>query len=574
VERTSVPEACSSAWTRLASRALVLLCAVALLAGGGLVAPDVVTATELGDQISSGRRSQAYYESAMLAQDAALARIKAQAHLTHRALKQARRAATQSRHGLRVARHVVAERTRRLADLEALHAGTPVELIPEGYGDRLRSVRRELAMAKHRRVQIGQHLRTSIRQQHARQYRVGALKRQRNAAIARREAAEGGLGAYIVELTRLAELRAENQSDMQLGTSSGFTWPSVGRISQTYGCTGYRLNPRRGSCAHFHDGLDIVAGYGSRVASAADGVVAYAGWNPWDEGGRAWLMVVSHPNGYVTRYGHLLPGAIARVGQFVRQGEAIGRMGNTGHSTGTHLHFELLRDDSSLSPWTYLPAGMVTVKVARHADARAHARSHGKRDGHHVGGPGSSARRAGEHAVDGKPGHAGQERADRRSASHRHGRGDQRRVPADLGAAGSRPARAAPGDTPAAEAASVTPSTLASPELDAVPPAQPAVDGPGDPGAAVCLSPVNPDDEADGRATGRSELGSAAGGSDVSSRMVGTDDPCAALGSTGADAVAADDGTVDLEAALAPASAPERDPGVPQPFRGTSPVPS
>ena len=139
----------------------------------------------------------------------------------------------------------------------------------------------------------------------------------------------------------------------------------VGRLSQTYGCTGFRLNPPRGSCRHFHDGLDIVAGYGSRIRSAADGVVAFAGWNPWDEGGRAWIMVVSHPDGYVTRYGHLLPGGRARVGQFVRQGQAIGRMGNTGKSTGTHLHFELLRGSTPLSPWAYLPAGMVTMKPAK-----------------------------------------------------------------------------------------------------------------------------------------------------------------------------------------------------------------
>ena len=102
------------------------------------------------------------------------------------------------------------------------------------------------------------------------------------------------------------------------------------------------------------------------IHAAADGVVAYAGWNPWDEEGRAWIMVLSHPDGYVTRYGHLIAGGLARVGQFVRQGEAIGRMGNTGKSTGTHLHFELLRDDTTVNPWAYLPAGMVTMKVARH----------------------------------------------------------------------------------------------------------------------------------------------------------------------------------------------------------------
>ena len=564
-----MPEACSSAWTRLASRAVVLICAVALLAGGGLAAPDVVAATELGNQISSGRQSQAYFESVMRSQDAALARIKAQTHVTNRALKQARRAVTHSRHALRIARGAVAERTRRLADLEAQHAGTPVDQIPEGYGDRLRSVRGELAKARHSRVQAGQHLRTSIRQRHARQYRLGALKRQRRAAVSRREAAEGGLGAYIVQMTHLAQLRAENQSDVRLTSTTGFTWPSVGRISQTYGCTGYPLNPRRGSCAHFHDGLDIVAAYGSRVASVADGVVAYAGWNPWDEGGRAWLMVVSHPDGYVTRYGHLLPGPLARVGQFVRQGEAIGRMGNTGRSTGTHLHFELLHGDATVSPWTYLPAGMVTVKVARQADPRAH----GKRDGRRDGGQRLSARPAGERTVDRTPSAAKADRSDRRSASPRSGRRDRRRAVSDPAAARTRPARSTPGAT-ISSAESVAPVTPASSEMGAPPTVQAMLGRPAEPGAAACLTPIDRPSSADGLAVGRSELPPAAGGPDVASWLDGADGPCATPQLTDAAPAAVDEGSVAVASPLAPANASERDLGVPQPLRGTSPVPS
>ena len=564
-----MPEACSSAWTRVASRAVVLLCALALLAGGGLATPDGVTATELGNQISSGRRSQAYFESVMLAQDAALARLKAQTRVTHRALKQARRAVTHGRHALRIARHVVAERTQRLAELEALHAGTPVDQIPEGYGDQLRSVRRELANAKHSRVQVGQRLRTSIRQRHARQYRLGALKRQRRAVVSRREAAEGGLGAYIVQMTHLAQLRAENQSDVRLTSTTGFTWPSVGRLSQTYGCTGYPLNPRRGSCAHFHDGLDIVAAYGSRVASAADGVVAYAGWNPWDEGGRAWLMVVSHPDGYVTRYGHLLPGPLARVGQFVRQGEPIGRMGNTGRSTGTHLHFELLHGDATVSPWTYLPAGMVTLKVARQGDQRAH----GKRDGRREDGQRDSARQAGERAVDRTVGHARVDRSDRGSASPRHGGGDRRHAAKDPAAARSRPVRTGPGASSASDE-SLAPVTPASSGMGAALPVQPMRESPADPGAAACLTPLASPRDADALAAGRSELPSEAGGPDVASRKDGVAGLCAAPMLTTAVPAAVDDGGDAIDTGLAPASASERDTGVPQPFRGTSPVPS
>jgi murein DD-endopeptidase MepM/ murein hydrolase activator NlpD len=347
------------------------LCVLTLLSGT-LQAPGVEAATQLGSQISSSRRGQSYFESAMLAADAAVAGIKSQTKVTLRALREAKRAVTRSKRAHRLATAVVQQRAARLAALEAMHAATPPEQIPPGFPDRLRSVRGELRRAQVRRQAIGQRFRTVIRYRSARQHRLNVLKRSLRGAVARRESAEGGLGSYIVQLTHLAAQRAEIQSGVQLSVSGpGFTWPSVGRIVQTYGCTGFYLNPRRGSCRHFHDGLDIVSGYGSRVHSAADGVVAYAGWNPWDEGGRAWIMVVSHPNGYVTRYGHLIPGSLARVGQFVRQGEAIGKMGNTGKSLGTHLHFELLRGSAPLNPFAYLPSGMVTMKVAKHGGKRA-----------------------------------------------------------------------------------------------------------------------------------------------------------------------------------------------------------
>jgi murein DD-endopeptidase MepM/ murein hydrolase activator NlpD len=276
-------------------------------------------------------------------------------------------------------------RSARLAEVEALHAQTPVEEIPPDYYQRVDAVRRELDKAKARRQFTGQRYRSAIRARGARQSRLSSLNRQLRPAIARRESAEGGLGAYIVRLTSLAALRAENQSSVELSaTGTAFAWPSIGRISQTYGCTGFHFNPPRGSCRHFHDGLDIVSGYGSRVSAAADGVVAYAGWNPWDEEGRAWIMVISHPDGYVTRYGHLIPTSIVRVGEFVRQGQGIGRMGSTGYSTGTHLHFELLAGGTAVSPWAYLPAGMVRVTDNNRS---------GKHGGKSMRGQGKAARR-------------------------------------------------------------------------------------------------------------------------------------------------------------------------------------
>lgn len=541
-----MPQAPPSMWSRVAAQALATSCAFLLLAGAAAT-PAVEATTELGNQISSGRRSQSYYESAMLAQDAASSRIKAQTRLTKRALKEAKRAVTRSKQALRSASAVVQQRSARLGELERLHADTPAEEIPAGYADRLRAVRKELDKAKARRQLMGQRDRTALRMRSARQYRLNALKRQLGAAVSRREAAEGGLGAYIVQVTRLAQERAEIQSGVRLSTTTGFTWPSVGRISQTYGCTGFRLNPPRGSCRHFHDGLDIVSGYGSRVSSAADGVVAYAGWNPWDQGGRAWVMVVSHPDGYVTRYGHLLPTSLVRVGQFVRQGEAIGKMGNTGRSTGTHLHFELLRGGTTVNPWDYLPEGMVTIKVK---DDKKSAKSKSAK---------SKSAKGGKVVV-------GKAKAAKGAATKKGAATATAKRAAQAERRGAQPDKGTPGAAKAAQtvpevsdqAATTTPfsASVSDPDSVVCRPSAEAIDG------ATASSSAGPDSGI--ASTAQLDTGGSAGPAA---------DPCAILGMTrGGD----DDGTAARSLRRAPDTSTPRGAlvrAVPMPSRGTSPLP-
>jgi murein DD-endopeptidase MepM/ murein hydrolase activator NlpD len=113
-----------------------------------------------------------------------------------------------------------------------------------------------------------------------------------------------------------------------------------GRISQSYHAG--------------HDGIDIVRYKGAPVRSAAFGVVTYVGWNPWDQHGRAFMVVVTHAGGYETLYGHLLPRRIVRVGEEVRKGQVIGYMGSTGNSTGPHLHLELRRGRTTINPLGFL----------------------------------------------------------------------------------------------------------------------------------------------------------------------------------------------------------------------------
>jgi murein DD-endopeptidase MepM/ murein hydrolase activator NlpD len=134
-----------------------------------------------------------------------------------------------------------------------------------------------------------------------------------------------------------------------------FIWPASGYISQPYGCTGYWVNPPRGSCAHFHDGIDIAGRTGSRILAAASGVVAFIGFNPW-ESVPAFIVVIAHGGGLSTCYAHMLPRYPVHVGQAVRQGQTIGYMGSTGGAFGTHLHFEvwLGGDWQPVSPYSYL----------------------------------------------------------------------------------------------------------------------------------------------------------------------------------------------------------------------------
>jgi murein DD-endopeptidase MepM/ murein hydrolase activator NlpD len=184
--------------------------------------------------------------------------------------------------------------------------------------------------------------------------RAAGARRQAAAVTRTRRSVEGALSARLRSTTRLAQLRAKKQSDVRPGRDgSGFAWPVRGRITQRYGCTGFRLNSRRGSCARFHGGVDIAAPSGTLLRASATGVVSYVGWSPVSHGGhwgRGFIVVIGHAGGFETLYGHLQPIRRVRVGQLVRKGEVIGHVGSTGKSTGPHVHWEVSRGFRSQDP--------------------------------------------------------------------------------------------------------------------------------------------------------------------------------------------------------------------------------
>ena len=116
-----------------------------------------------------------------------------------------------------------------------------------------------------------------------------------------------------------------------------FGWPVSGRITQKYWTR--------------HLAIDIGAPKGAPVLAADSGYVVQSGWS---NVGYGYMILINHGNGYITRYGHLSTLNV-EVGDSVKKGQLIGRVGSTGNSTGPHLHFEIIRGSANRNPFGLLP---------------------------------------------------------------------------------------------------------------------------------------------------------------------------------------------------------------------------
>lgn len=161
-----------------------------------------------------------------------------------------------------------------------------------------------------------------------------------------------------------------------------WVWPSTGRISQRFGCTGAWTNGPSGRCSHFHNGLDLADREGTPIYAARAGLVAYVGYNPWESGDRAWIVLIDHGDGLTTWYAHMLPRVVygATPGRWVQAGDPVGYMGNTGRSTGVHLHFMIQRGREFLDPQAFL-AGRPPRSDSGNRASDATGSAHGVRTG-------------------------------------------------------------------------------------------------------------------------------------------------------------------------------------------------
>ena len=174
---------------------------------------------------------------------------------------------------------------------------------------------------------------------------VSAAERAKRGALGEIRATEANLHDEVEALAAESASLAATIRGASSGTSasapsaSGLIWPVSGPVTSGFGPRGGRM----------HEGIDIAVPEGTPVVAAASGTVIYAGWL----GGYGNLVVVDHGGGLSTAYAHN-SGFATSVGARVAQGDVVSYSGNTGHSTGPHVHFEVRVNGTAVDPLGYL----------------------------------------------------------------------------------------------------------------------------------------------------------------------------------------------------------------------------
>jgi murein DD-endopeptidase MepM/ murein hydrolase activator NlpD len=146
----------------------------------------------------------------------------------------------------------------------------------------------------------------------------------------------GRLGSLETEAARqeqsLRELQEYFDDQRSLLASTPSIWPTRGWVTSDFGT---RLDPYSAD-RQMHEGLDVATPHGQPVQTPSDGVVVFSGV----EGGYGKVLVLDHGYGVKTRYGHLSE-VFVKLGDRVKRGDKVAAVGNTGKSTGPHLHYEV-----------------------------------------------------------------------------------------------------------------------------------------------------------------------------------------------------------------------------------------
>ena len=200
--------------------------------------------------------------------------------------------------------------------------------------------------------------------------RLAALQAEtgRQLAIQRAGWAKVAQNAAAVQAALAAEAKSQRELAARIATllerqrqfgnipsvfNGTLAWPISGVITQEFGCTGFPSEPPLGNCAHFHQGIDIAAPMYTPIHAAGDGIVLFAGPNPYDPYPKAWIVIIAHSDNLVTWYAHVdnaaHPPAVS-VGQHVTAGQVIAYVGMTGNTTGPHLHWAIEYNNQFVNP--------------------------------------------------------------------------------------------------------------------------------------------------------------------------------------------------------------------------------
>ncbi len=168
---------------------------------------------------------------------------------------------------------------------------------------------------------------------------------------------------YAIDMTRIVDANDLSSSTITIGQSifipnarlssaslkqfygMQFQWPTKGPISSPFG---YRANPFTG-LRTFHSAIDIVVNVGTNIRATIEGRVADTGYNSVFGN----YIILKHDSGYQSLYAHLSKISV-KEGSYIAKGSVIGLSGNTGQSTGPHLHFSLFKNGQALDPLKYL----------------------------------------------------------------------------------------------------------------------------------------------------------------------------------------------------------------------------
>ncbi|HTE83591.1 MAG TPA: M23 family metallopeptidase [Dehalococcoidia bacterium] len=157
-----------------------------------------------------------------------------------------------------------------------------------------------------------------------------------------------GLLALQLSILSGSGLPQAPQTQVRTSNATGVLhWPVSGPVTQLFGV------PELGVGSP-HTGVDIGQEAGSPVRAAQAGRVTFAGGDPCC--GLGYWVEINHGDHYSTRYGHLMRPPVVLPGDFLSQGQILGFSGNTGFSTGPHVHFELRYDGGPVDPLRIIPA--------------------------------------------------------------------------------------------------------------------------------------------------------------------------------------------------------------------------